>query len=107
MRLKDGVSLKGVQGQTLLAIQVAESLFRDAGSELVVTSCTDGKHMTGSLHYKGLAFDCRVWNLNPAQVQAMVITLKNALGSEFDVVLEDDHIHVEFDPKVPIAKAKV
>jgi hypothetical protein len=25
--------------------------------------------------------------------------LKQALGGQFDVVLEKDHIHVEFDPK--------
>lgn len=78
---------------------VAESVFSAVGAELVVTSVTEGKHSPGSLHYVGLACDLRSNTLTPAQRVAIAQNLKEALGAEFDVVMEATHIHVEFQPK--------
>lgn len=97
MKIKPGVKAAGLKAEALLGITVAESVYRQHGYELVVTSITDGKHMKGSLHYKGLAFDCRT-NMMPASMKEKVTAaLSEALGPEYDVVLEPTHIHVEFD----------
>lgn len=65
------------------------------------------KHSDNSLHWQGLAWDFRIWkNNDPAQgkldtetLSLLVSSLKKYLGDMFDVVLEEDHIHIEYDPK--------
>ena len=53
--------------------------------------------MIGSKHGEGLAFDCR---LLPGWLEGGFEALKSVLHPlGFDVVLEKDHTHVEFDPK--------
>lgn len=52
-----------------------------------------------SLHYKNRAFDFRISNLrNPESAQEWVFKIIEKLGPEYDVVLESNHIHIEFDP---------
>lgn len=77
---------------------IVREVFRDFGYTATITSGRDGKHMTGSLHYSGQAFDFRSRDIASADLHHLVATLAEALGKEFDVVLESDHIHVEFDP---------
>lgn len=93
MTIKPGVQLRTMSSQILLAIIEADRLL---GGSLVVTSVSDGKHSAGSLHYVGLAADLRL----PADPPGFVGRLRAALGDEYDVVLEGDHIHIEFQPKV-------
>jgi len=69
----------------------------------VITSMIDGKHMRGSLHYDGKAFDLRTFYFKGGSEGKVVKTfareLSKALGKDYDVVVEKDHIHCEFDPK--------
>lgn len=65
--------------------------------DLVVTSICDGEHSRTSLHWSGCAADLRRWNI--PDPNSFVDWLREALTDEFDVVLEDDHIHMEFQPK--------
>ena len=102
MKIKEGARLLGVQPVMILAAITADSIWKDLGAKdgVVITSGIDGKHSSGSLHYKGYALDLRIWNLpNPELAQNAAQALREALGEDFDVVLEKDHIHVEFDPK--------
>jgi len=93
MRFKEGVSIKGLQPECLLGMILADSALR---GDLVVTSCTEGVHMIGSKHGEGLAFDCR---LLPGWLRGGSEALKSVLHPlGFDVVLEKDHVHVEYDP---------
>ncbi|MEE9273305.1 MAG: hypothetical protein V3U57_08575 [Robiginitomaculum sp.] len=64
----------------------------------VITSGSDGTHSTGSLHYDGNAVDLRTNNLTQAQTMAVASALSTLLGSGYDVVVEIDHIHVEYNP---------
>lgn len=62
-----------------------------------ITSGKDGNHSYNSLHYQGLAIDLRTRDMkNPKMV---IKLLKKALDYELDIVLEKDHIHIEYDPK--------
>lgn len=94
MTIKPGVQMRTMCPQILLAILEADRILEGA---LVVTSVSDGKHSPGSLHYVGHACDLRL----PSQPHDFVDELRSALGDEFDVVLEKDHVHVEWQPKVP------
>lgn len=98
MRLKPGVEAKGLQPEILLAVIAAQHIYSEKGYGLVITSLLDGKHSANSLHYKGLAVDLRIRHLPQGTANVITHELSEALGSEYDVILEDDHIHVEFDP---------
>ncbi len=99
MILKKGVKLLGMTPQIALAIGVVDSVYREHGKDLVVTSVTDGRHGSGSLHYKGLALDCRTRFFDRETALIVTDQCKKRLGGEFDIVLEDDHLHVEWDPQ--------
>jgi hypothetical protein len=106
MQLKPGVRVVGVKPEIVLAMSVADSVFRSIAVEMVVTACIDGQHKAGSLHYPGLAFDARSHDLEPALRQKVRDGIAAALGPDFDVLFEDpgtpnEHLHVEFQPKLP------
>ena len=70
------------------------------GKDCVVTSGRDGKHGKNSKHYTDEALDFRIWNLGGEEnIMLVVDALKDLLGDDYDVVLEPDHIHAEYDPK--------
>lgn len=93
MRIKSGVKLAGVRPEIVIAMHVVDSVM---GGKLVITSVVDGVHGVNSLHYVGLAFDMRT--RDTADVNKLAKDIRNALGSEYDVVVEKTHIHIEFQP---------
>ena len=101
MKIKPGVRILGIRPEILLALMIAESLFNKENVELVITAAIDGKHSRGSLHYAGAAVDLRIRHLPLGGAEKIYGDLISALGSDYDVVLEKSHIHVEFQPKVP------
>jgi hypothetical protein len=80
-------------------MHIADGVCNDRFYELVITSVTDGKHSPNSLHYVGYAFDMRTRDLSQVDKKNLAVDLREALGQEFDVVVEKTHIHVEFQPK--------
>ncbi len=99
IRIKPGVRIEGIRPEIIMAINVAEALYIKHNTELVITSVVDRPHSSGSLHYVGQAVDLRISDLPRGEVGAIAAELRIALGRQFDVVVESDHIHVEFQPK--------
>jgi len=99
--LKAGVDLRGIKPQMAVAYTIASHIYRARGYWCTITSASDGKHGPNSLHYSGNALDLRTRDCKPDDLQMIYVSLRQALGAQFDVVLEKDHIHVEFDPKEP------
>ncbi len=67
-----------------------------------VTSANDSEHMVGSLHFENRAFDIRTKNIiGDEQYEARLWAerMQVGLGGNYEVLLERDHIHVEWDPK--------
>ncbi len=95
--IKSGVDLRGLTPQMAIAYTIACKVYGQYAC--VITSGSDSKHGPNSLHYSGQALDLRTNNLPPQAVQSIVDRLKEALGAQFDVVLESDHIHLEWDVK--------
>jgi len=101
--LKSSARIRGVTPEALFAIRSAEGVFEDRKLGLMtLTSVTDGTHSAGSKHYSGHAFDIRTRDIPQDQWQIVAGDIRERIGSEYDVVVEKDHIHVEFDPKTPI-----
>ena|SRR3989304_1452723 len=99
MRLKPGVSLRGVRAETAVAMMITDATL----GAITVTSVTEGTHKRASAHYTGRAFDLRTpVTTNATGFVNLHEKLLAELGAEFDVVIEADHWHVEYDPKEPL-----
>lgn len=98
MRAKDGVKFDGARGPLLLALSMIEPVMENTG-EYTVTSICDGTHSAHSLHHVGLAADIRTRHIPAEKVAGVALALRAALGKGYDVVVEADHIHIEYDPK--------
>ena len=82
-------------GYNLVILAKAEAILGHA----YVTSGADGTHGENSLHYQNKALDFGIGFIPPLEVNIAVINLKAAFGPDYDVILEGDHIHIEYDPK--------
>ena len=97
MKFKDDVVWTDIHPKIEQVLPGVEAIFQKFGVEAVITSGRDGKHMTGSKHYEGKAFDLRTWHV----IDAIAKQLRAYLGKDYDVVVESDHIHVEVNPDDP------
>lgn len=98
IKYKPTVSVKGIDGRLLAVIFEVNRILEKYQRELYITSICDGKHMTGSLHYKGLAFDFRYPTKDETTLRYIITELRASFDIFCDIVLESDHIHIEFDP---------
>ena len=103
IRLKDAsVRIPVITGYALIVwtwiLTIWES--RAPGIDPVLTSGNDATHMKGSRHYDDAGWDWRTYNLPASTVSLIAQDLRQALGKDYDVVIEKDHLHTEHDPKV-------
>lgn len=99
MRIKAGVVLWDMEPYLVDAFPLINDVSRMVcGRDAVITSGREGTHMDGSLHYEGAAIDLRIWYMLPGKQREYADVLAEVLGDDFDVVLESNHIHVEYDP---------
>lgn len=105
---KPGVRFKAFHAGVIRIIDCLDIYAHDLDTVLVITSANDGRHRKDSLHYQNKALDIRTTGGGPGAAGQM--TRKEAerfaywmrggaLDKDYDVVLEADHLHVEYDPK--------
>jgi hypothetical protein len=106
MHFKNGVYLD-IQPEMAKGLPLIDAAYDDLGldAECVVTSANDGRHMDGSLHYLGRAVDLRTRDLHEDVIRKLANALRMRLNGSsiinrpYQVVVEKDHIHVEWQPK--------
>lgn len=100
MRFKDGVDAR-LTAEIIPVLLDAERIWTEHGRAegVTITSGRDGRHKVGSLHYTGNAVDLRTRYWSETEKHAVSVELQAVLGLDYDVVVERDHIHVEYDPK--------
>ena len=103
LSLKPGVRITGIRPEILFAVVAVERAYAEAGFDTMVTSCLEGQHSSGSFHYAGAAADLRTNQVPTDRLQPLVEKIRVALGGDFDVILEADHLHIEFQPKRPFS----
>ena len=102
--LKDSVHINGAHFDSVMVriIEVARDTAPMLESGTVwITSANDGDHSEGSLHFDNRAFDIRIKNIIGhinSEARLWARRMKSALGDEYDVLLERDHIHIEHQP---------
>ena len=95
MLLKAGVDISRLKREIRRSLPIAAAVLASFGEELTVTETYGGVHGEGSLHYSDDAYDMR---RPPENAMLIVSQFRANMGTAFDVVLEVDHIHVEYDP---------
>ena len=100
LKIKPGVRILGLKPELLLGIMIVERGYAIHGIKCVITSIVDGKHSRGSIHYAGYACDFRTRNIPAHMVDLVYKKLKEALGADFDFIYEQDHFHLEYQPKL-------
>ena len=98
LRFKEGTKVTFTKEVNAI-LEAADYTFDAHGYQCVCTSGIDGKHMEGSLHYKALAVDLRSRHVAADALPKIVYELRGRLGKDYDVIIEGDHIHAEYDPK--------
>lgn len=93
--------VRGLRPEMLFAIMVVASICQEYGVECVITSAVDGVHSKGSRHYAGSAVDFRTRDLKSERRPMFAACVSDALGDDYDVILERSHLHVEYDPQEP------
>lgn len=100
IKFKKGIKISGIRAELVLAILIAEGVYDKHDTDLVITSVVDGKHSYTSLHYSGSALDIRTRNIPEIyNKEIMAGEIRESLSDEYDVVVESNHIHIEYQPK--------
>jgi hypothetical protein len=105
MLVKLGVDISKLEYFTRKSLKYVEIAWEDMGfEEAVITSTFEGNHGVSSFHYQNKAYDLRLPCNAEEKKDKLVRLLKKyfvnglgEIGKYFDVVLESNHIHVEYD----------
>lgn len=99
LQFKEGVQLIITKAVNEI-LTAGELVFRTVVNKpCVVTSGCDGQHQKGSKHYTYEALDLRRFHLEADELTPVAEALQRTLGKDFDVVIEGDHFHIEYDKK--------
>ncbi|MBW2091016.1 MAG: hypothetical protein JRI34_02680 [Deltaproteobacteria bacterium] len=96
MLIKAGVDISRLNRETRRSLPWAEHIYAQYNERFVITSTYEGNHGAGSLHYSDDAYDLERPAMNGKRIY---LAIKDTFPESFDIVLEDDHIHIEYDPK--------
>ena len=96
MLIKAGVDISRLRPEIRKKLtKIASIIWACSEGEMVITSTYEGTHSEGSLHYANLAVDIRRSREKILSFHEIV----RELGDDYDVILETDHMHIEYDPK--------
>jgi hypothetical protein len=98
IQVKPRVILRGLNKKMFPVFLKAPDIWRKYGKNLVITSGLEGKHCKDSRHFVGMALDLRSLNLDRNARTQVRNELAGALGREYRIFMENDHIHVEYNP---------
>lgn len=94
------LGLEPVMFSALKTIELCCKIANGENYDITITSARDGSHMKNSLHYVGLAIDIRSHDMSNITESAKWIDKFLNINSKcFDIVIENDHIHIEYDKK--------
>lgn len=96
LQLKDGVVLAGTPYTNAILAAVQE-VYTANGWDTVITAGRDGRHGPKSYHYQDRACDIRFWCVPHEKREEIAQVIRGKLPVYYDVVVEEDHYHIEAD----------
>lgn len=106
LRFKPEVRVIYFDGRLARVLELATLWSLRVDVEVHASSIDDGVtlHKPGTLHGYSLAVDLSAETTTQVGTQALAEFLRRTLGGHYDVVLEKDHVHVEWDAhRAPLA----
>jgi hypothetical protein len=97
---KDGVNYDNLKSIMFRAIFACAKVYASQNRHLVITSTNEGEHSEASFHYLDQAIDIRSRRIPKTllpQLREKLITELHKISTDFQVILEDTHIHIELD----------
>jgi len=91
--------IRHLESASAAVFTIVEQVYQARGLDPEITSIDDEPHGTSSRHWYGGAWDVGVRGINLETRKVIEIELRRRLGTDFDVVLEGDHIHIEWEPR--------
>ena len=99
MRIKNGVRFHSPGDAMAAAVHVVSFVCRSYSVDCCITGGIE-KHEPPSKHVTGGGLDFRTRDFPSLEdLHHFYQAVTERLGDGFDVVLESDHLHVEYDPK--------
>lgn len=102
MRFKPKVDARFLRQEIVKYLFNIEAIFRyhkkNSRYQLTLTAAHDGIHRIDSKHYEEKAIDLRIWGFKSSQLIEIKQDLDSLLGPDYQVLIEETHIHLEFDP---------
>jgi len=96
MLIKAGVDISRLRPEIRKKLPIIEKIvYIIEGEELIISSTYEGDHGAGSLHYADLAVDIR----SGKKRSEVKTKIKQDLGPDYDVIVYETFIHIEYDPK--------
>lgn len=96
MVVKLGVDTSRLNREIRQTLNMVEREFNLYNWEAVVTCTYEGTHEPGSLHYADDAYHVK----KPPHSETLVLeSIRRDLGKDFNVIVELDCYHIEYDPK--------
>lgn len=96
LSIKADVRVFGLRPEILIALIVAEGVYRDAGFDLVLTAGIDGNHAAGSSHYQGEAIDLRTSTIPEDKRAGILAEIIKRLTPDYFAQVEVDHFHIQW-----------
>lgn len=103
LRWKHGVFCHVFREELARVLHHASVWSEIAGIGVEVNALADSTHGASSLHPWDLAADLDTDGDKPADLAQLHGYLARVLGAEYDVLLEGDHVHVEWDARRKLA----
>ena len=99
MRANDDVALKSLKFEMFSLLHAIDFIYQvDTGHDAYIIAATNGLHEQGSKHYQGLAVDFDTSGLSDDVIDRVARHILICLPYLVIVRVEDDHIHVEYNP---------
>jgi hypothetical protein len=98
----DTVSIKELSPEMFFASMTIRDALSFFDVEFVITSGSEKEtiHKGNSKHYAGDAIDFRSRDFETTSDKQMFMSMvKHRLGRDYDLILESDHFHCEWDAK--------
>ena len=98
MLIKLGVYIDRLDNSIRRILPAVDALYvQHTKKEAVITSTYEGNHSASSFHYQNKAIDFRL--TKPEAMEIIKDLLGRHIGKDYDIVIEKNHLHVEYDPK--------
>ena len=103
LRWKNSVRFDDLHAAMVFAAMRIDAIYANFGvDQCWITSANDSAHAAKSKHYDGRALDFRTKNVSGNVVGTLTNAIREALGPQYTVILEDlsrpnEHIHVQYN----------